>query len=149
MLGSEALKLTIFCREYGYTGQEMAEYLRSNEVECEFCDPDVLVMMFTPEIGKEGIEKIENILSSLKKTKSLPNPPTTFHTPKQVCKPCEALYRPAEILPVEKAVGRVLATPTVACPPAVPIVLCGERIERDALAVFAYYGIETVAVIKE
>jgi arginine/lysine/ornithine decarboxylase len=50
---------------------------------------------------------------------------------------------------VGECVGRVLAAATVGCPPAVPIVVSGERISESAVACFAYYGIETCAVVKE
>ncbi len=45
--------------------------------------------------------------------------------------------------------GRVLAAATVACPPAVPVVVCGERIDRAALACFRYYGITECTVVEE
>ena len=45
--------------------------------------------------------------------------------------------------------GLILAAATVGCPPAVPIVVCGERISEDALTCFAYYGIETCCVVAE
>ena len=47
------------------------------------------------------------------------------------------------------ALGRVLASVTVSCPPAVPIVVSGERINEAALQCFAYYGIESCCVVKE
>ena len=55
---------------------------------------------------------------------------------------------PSESVAVEEALGRVLACPTVGCPPAVPIVMCGERIDEAAVQTFLYYGIETVQVVK-
>ena len=61
--------------------------------------------------------------------------------------PREALLSPFETVPVEAALGRILASPSVGCPPAVPILICGERIGPEALALFRYYGIETVDVI--
>ena len=45
--------------------------------------------------------------------------------------------------------GRVLAAATVACPPAVPVVVSGEVIGPDALEIFRYYGIREVSVMKE
>ena len=51
-----------------------------------------------------------------------------------------------ETIPVQKAAGRVLASASVNCPPAVPIVVCGEEIDQSAVACFAYYGIERVCV---
>ena len=52
-------------------------------------------------------------------------------------------------LPIEECLGRVLATATVACPPAVPIVVSGEEIDRAALDAFEYYGIKTCVVISD
>jgi len=43
----------------------------------------------------------------------------------------------------------VLAAASVGCPPAVPIVVCGERIDAEAAACFDYYGIKTCAVVAQ
>ena len=53
----------------------------------------------------------------------------------------------SEQLPAEQCLGRILAAPTVGCPPAVPILICGERIDAHALACFAYYGIDRCALV--
>ena len=59
----------------------------------------------------------------------------------------EAMLSPAVTVPAAESPGRVLARPGVSCPPAVPILMPGERItERDAAA-FERYGIETVSVL--
>ena len=61
----------------------------------------------------------------------------------------EAAFSTTEVIPVEKSLGRILASPTVGCPPAVPVVACGEEIDEAALACFRYYGIETCTVVAE
>ena len=66
----------------------------------------------------------------------------------RVLTPREAMLAPFETLPAAKCLGRVLAAPTVSCPPAVPVLLCGERVDAAALAVFDYYGIEKLDVVK-
>jgi len=43
----------------------------------------------------------------------------------------------------------VLAAPSVTCPPAVPVVVCGEQIDESAVHCFAYYGIENCCVVKK
>lgn len=60
----------------------------------------------------------------------------------------QAMFSPAETVPVENALGRVCASPTVSCPPAVPVAVSGEVIGPEAVEVFRYYGIETVSVVK-
>ena len=41
----------------------------------------------------------------------------------------------------------ILASPTVSCPPAIPIVVCGEEVDDEAIELFKYYGIKTCNVI--
>jgi arginine/lysine/ornithine decarboxylase len=60
-----------------------------------------------------------------------------------------ALFAPSEEVAVDKAIGRILATPTVSCPPAIPIAVCGEVIDEKAVEVFKYYRINTILVVKE
>ena len=43
----------------------------------------------------------------------------------------------------------LFAAATVSCPPAVPVIACGERVGEDAPAVLQYYGIDTLNVIRE
>ena len=58
-----------------------------------------------------------------------------------------ALLSPGEKVSVACAEGRILSDASVSCPPSVPIVISGERINEDACRMFEYYGIETVDVI--
>ena len=73
--------------------------------------------------------------------------PPLRELPEPVCSIRTAMLAPAETVPAGESLGRVLARPGVSCPPAVPILMPGERIDRAAVAAFARYGIETVAVL--
>ena len=66
-----------------------------------------------------------------------------------VLSPHAALFRPAEQVTLSQSLGRVMADPTVSCPPAIPVVCCGERIDPWAVEAMAYYGITRVRVLKE
>jgi arginine/lysine/ornithine decarboxylase len=57
------------------------------------------------------------------------------------------MLAPAETVPAAKGLGRVLARPGVSCPPAVPILMPGERISAADLVAFERYGIEAVSVL--
>ena len=61
----------------------------------------------------------------------------------------DAIAAPCEAVAAEDALGRILACPTVACPPAVPILSCGERIDEHTLDLARYYGIDSFLVVKE
>ena len=149
MTGDEPLKLTICPKSRGYTGTELAGVLQEKGIVCEFSDPDYLVLMVTPENTGEELEQLIAELARLpRRTPIESRPPHTGH-PIPVLRPHEVLFLPFERIPAEESVGRILASPGVSCPPAVPIVLCGERIDDKALELFRYYGIETCDVVKE
>ena len=60
----------------------------------------------------------------------------------------EAIFAGQEMVKVEDAVGRICGSPTVGCPPAIPIVVAGEIINERAVEVFDYYGIKQVSVVR-
>ena len=67
LYGSEPLKITIAAKAYGYTGDELADYLRQQAMEPEFADPDYLVLMLTPEITETQLQRLEDALCKLHK----------------------------------------------------------------------------------
>ncbi len=147
--GDEPLKVTIATKSYGYKGWELAAILRQAGIEPEFVDPDHVVMMFTPENGTETIRRIQQVLLSIPPKAPLIEPAPTCHRPQRVLTPRQALFADSEVIPAADSAGRVLAVTTVGCPPAVPIVVSGERIDAQAVACFAYYGTDTCTVVKE
>lgn len=147
-VGDEPLKLTIAPKGYGYRGTELAGLLAGQGIVTEFADPDFVVMMLTPDIGTEGLELLETVLKDISRRPAITESPPPFPRPVKVLSPREALFSPQERLPIREAAGRVLANPTVSCPPAIPILVCGERIDDSAVRCFEYYGIETCFVVK-
>ena len=145
----EPLKLTLCPRKHGYTGMEVAEHLRQNGIECEFADPDFVVLMVTPAITETELDQMVEVLCALPRRDSASECPPALIKPERVMSVREALLSPSEVLPVAECIGRVLAAATVGCPPAVPIVVSGERIDESAVECFKYYNIETCMVIKE
>jgi len=148
MQGDEPLKLTLYPRLFGYTGLEIARHLRDHGIECEFADPDYLVMMITPAITELDLERMTDVLLSLPRREALALCPPALTHPKRAMTIREAMLSPSETLPVSECIGRVLAAATVGCPPAVPIVVSGEQISESAAVCFQYYGIKVCSVIK-
>lgn len=148
-LGEEPMKLTLPAKRYGYTGIQLAQLLRQQGIECEFADPDYLVLMITPEQGAEALRRLEAAMEKIPRLQIIDTAPPPLTGPEQVCSIRQALLGPAETIPAGESEGRILAVASVGCPPAVPIVVCGERIDKNAIACFQYYGIETCTVVKE
>lgn len=149
LVGDEPLKIAIATKGYGYTGEEVADYLESHGIVCEFADPDCLVMMFAPSNRKADFARVKTALSALPKKEALTETAPKMSKAQVNMSLRQALFSPAETLPLHQCVGRTLASPTVSCPPAVPVLVGGEAVDADAIAVFRYYGYETLRVVKE
>ena len=146
--GDEPIKLTLMPKAYGYTGDELAEILLSENIVCEFHDPDHLVMMFTPEISDDDINRVEKALLSVPQRHPIDSKPPIIRSARRTTSVREAMLAPSEEIAVANALGRVLASANVSCPPAVPIAICGEVVCEAAIAAFRYYGIEKIRVVK-
>ncbi len=148
LYGDEPLKITLRAKAYGYLGTELADILRESGYECEFADPDYLVLMLTPEIKREALHRMCDVLCAIPaKAPIFERPPKLRRGEKRVSIR-EALLSPSETVDARAAVGRVLASPSVGCPPAVPIAVCGERLDKNAVKCFEYYGIDKISVVK-
>ena len=147
--GDEPLKITIEAKSYGYSGTALAEMLIKQGIVPEFADADDLVLMLTPETGEIGIERLKTALMHIPAREALDDRAPAFRSAVQAMSIREAMLSCSEVIPVSESLGRTLAVPTVGCPPAVPIVACGERIDSHAMACFAYYGIKECCVVKE
>ncbi len=148
VLSTDPLKLTIEPGSRGYRGTELADLLRKAGVECEYADPDDVVMMLTPCNLLEDLAHIVRFLGQLPERTPVVRPNLRLPPPETVCTPRYCLTAPREQIPAAKAEGRILAAPTMSCPPAVPAVVCGERISAEAVQVLTYYGTSSVWVLK-
>ena len=147
IVGDEPLKLTLCPKGRGYTGLEVATHLEQRGIVSEFADPDYIVFMLTPLLPSTVCDELLDALDSLAPREALQDAPPKLCKPKRILSPREAMLAPSETLPIERALGRVLASPGVSCPPAVPILVCGEAIDDAAVEAFRYYGIDRVEVV--
>lgn len=149
LVGNEPLKITLATKSFGYTGIDFATHLRENGIECEFADNDFVVLMPSMDMGTDALAHLEMVATSLLKKEAISFAPPIPAKAERVMRVREALLSPAETVLVSESVGRILASPSVSCPPAVPVVVCGERIDEAAVRAFTYYGIKTCRVVKE
>ena len=142
ILPSDPLRITI-----QGDGLFLAHKLREEQIECEYADPDYLVLMLTCNNTKEELEHLTQVLGlnqSVPTEKMLPS----LKMAPQKMSVREAIMSGQTLLPVGESLGRICASPTVSCPPAIPIVVSGEEITKNALALLEYYGITEIHVVK-
>ncbi|MBR5797413.1 MAG: amino acid decarboxylase [Clostridia bacterium] len=145
----EPLKIVIDAKMSGYLGSELASVLKSQGIESEFSDPDFLVLMATPENDTSDFDRLKAAFESIKPRGPISRDIEPIGEPHTVLSLRQAVLSPSETIPLDDAVGRICAAPTVACPPAVPIVISGERITETHVRAMKYYGHEQIEVIKK
>ena len=149
ILSGEPMKITIATKEFGYTGNEIADFLMDCDIYPEFYDTDYIVLMPSPYNTKDDFERLEKCLCGIERKASLVNKPPKIEQSKKAMNIRQALFAPSMTLDVSKSLGQVCSSVTVSCPPAILPVIPGEVISKSAIEVMKYYGIETVRVVKE
>ncbi len=142
VLTTEPMKITIRC-----PGTEVACRLREKQVECEYADQDFLVLMPSVQTTKEDLSRLIEAMGepTFPKTEGMP----PFSIPQKILSPRRGIFASWKMMAAEESEGRIAAAPTVGCPPAVPIVVSGERINAQTVAILAHYGFDAVAVVEE
>ncbi len=149
VVGDEPMKITLAPKPFGYTGDALHDILREQNIEGEFSDPDYLVLMPGPRMGGDAPERLERALLRVPERPAIDAAPPRLPVPGRALSIREAMLSPRREVLAREAAGRVLADANVGCPPAVPILMAGERIDEAALRCFRYYGWETCRVIDE
>ena len=149
LAGNEPMKLTLAPKALGYTGQELAAYLRTHRIEPEYADPDHVVLMPGAEASSVTLAYLEEVLLALPKKQPITALPPKLPHPTKFLPMGRAILTPGTELPLSQCLGKALASPTVSCPPAVPVLVCGEQVDEACLEVLGYYGIQHLNVILE
>ena len=149
ILSGEPMKITISTKEFGYTGNEIANLLMECDIYPEFYDSDYIVLMPSPYNTKDDLKRLETCLCGIEGKPILVNKLPKLEQSKKAMNVRQALFSSSITLDVSKSLGQVCSSVTVSCPPAILPVIPGEVISESSIEVMKYYGIETVRVVKE
>lgn len=149
ILSGEPMKITISTKEFGYTGNEIANLLMECDIYPEFYDSDYIVLMPSPYNTKDDLKRLDTCLCGIERKPLLINKPPKLEQSKKAMNVRQALFSSSITLDVSKSLGQVCSSVTVSCPPAILPVIPGEVISESSIEVMKYYGIETVRVVKE
>ena len=95
------------------------------------------------------LTRLGTVLLAIPRLSAITELPPRVSLPKRELSIRQAALSVGVTIPTSESLGRVLAATTVGCPPAVPIVVCGERIDEAAIACFSYYGMDSCTVVEE
>ena len=148
ILSGEPMKITISTKDYGYTGNEIADLLMDCDIYPEFYDSDYIVLMPSPYNTKEDFIRLEICLCEIERKKAILTSFPKLECAQKVMNVRQALFAPSMKVDVSKSLGQICSSVIVSCPPAILPVIPGEIISESAIEVMKYYGIESVRVVK-
>ena len=159
-------RLTLDTGGAGVDGGEAAEFFRSRGCEPEYADGRYVVFILTPfNAPAERVrlrEAIRGMAVALRRGRFLGRGARRAAEgeeryaayawdgtrPEAVCSPREALLAPCEMVPAEKAAGRVAARTACPCPPGIAAVVPGERITEETAVRLKQAGFDHLAVLR-
>ncbi len=138
----DPLRLAVDVRGIAANGYELAPLLREiGDINLELYGQNVIVAVFG--MGERGLPEAERLVSSLrtavervgldpvgKRASFAPPPPWG----ELAMTPREAYLGAQEVVPAERAAGRIAAESLATYPPGIPNVLPGERLTAETLA---------------
>ncbi len=142
-VGTEPLHLTIAA-----DGQQLAEQLRRQGVECEYADASHIVLLLSPAMQEADFVGLYTALCRCTPVPPAPILPLPAAV-EAVCDMRTAALSAWETIPLPEAVGRVCGPVQVPCPPAVPLCISGERITEEWAEYLSFYGLKSVAVMHQ
>ncbi len=145
---SDPLRITINARRWGYSGQDFAALLRSHGVECELADANYVVLLFSAVTTTEDCQRAEISLELIPRLEELPLIKYPVIKPKKELSVREAVFRRQKSVPVAEAAGKLCGGIQTPCPPCIPIVMPGERIDGEIVEALQLYGVKTVSVLE-
>lgn len=145
---SDPFRITVRTTPFGYSGTEVAGILERSNIFCEYCDPDIIVLMLTPQNSDNDPERLYYAFGHIqRRAPSGLIPPVVNSRPERVFSPREVLFMSTKTVEAKRSLGMVFAGSVLRCPPAIPLICCGERIDDDVLKLFEYYGIDKTEVV--
>lgn len=141
--------ICIHAASSGLSGTALAQWLTAHGVMYEYADEDYVVLLCSPCTPLSDLERLEQVLCAcdLPRTQ-IDQQPAKAPLLYAEMTPREAALLPCEQVPVHQCIGRICAMTQPPCPPAVPIVICGEQLNATAAALLERYGIREITVVK-
>lgn len=146
---SEPLKITL---SLPHQGKSFMKDLTAHHIECEYADPDFVVLMLSPFNSDEDLSRIKQAFALLSHNENYLQKKTECmrtSLPEVKYQPYELLFASEEEIAVdEKCLGRICVRCHIGCPPAVLPIVPGEVINAQTIKVLKKYEIKTIHVLK-
>ena len=115
ILSGEPMKITISTKEFGYTGNEIANLLMECDIYPEFYDSDYIVLMPSPYNTKDDLKRLETCLCKIERKSVVFNSFPKLERARKVMNVRQALFAPSMTLNISKSLGQVCSSVSVSC----------------------------------
>jgi len=133
----------------GYSGHKLLKYLRINKIQAEMSDSRNVVLIFSPFNNQEDFQKLyvalKNCDMDILKVEYINL--IDYDIPIAIMYPYEIMDSKRAMLELSRSEGEICAVAIVPYPPGIPIVMPGERIGANTIAVIEYYIQAKVTVL--
>lgn len=137
-------KLIISVTDAGYSGFEAYDILRDEHgIDGEFADLRQIIVSLTIANTEASVEKLLTALQSLSDNRreaiSITEeiaPPK--HLPELQITPREAYFAQSHSVPIEGAIGEIVAENIIPYPPGIPLLVPGEKLEQEHIDYLNY-----------
>lgn len=146
---SEPFRMTVYTPSNGMYGTQFSDILRESGIECEYADQGYAVLMFSVFSSDSDYERVYRAMKSIKMPKIRIEPDNyIFPEPEKVLSVRCASLSENEEVPINESLGRICGKTKVICPPGIPLIAPGEKIDEDCINILNKYRIFNVNVVK-
>ncbi|WP_040195839.1 DegT/DnrJ/EryC1/StrS family aminotransferase [Candidatus Soleaferrea massiliensis] len=144
----DGIKLVVDATDLGYTGKALAQRMRADGIEPEYADAVWAILLFSPLTEPAEYDAVAQFLESLPHGRPLPGHLFPSVLPEKCRTLPQAFLQESELLPVSECEGRIAAAVKSPCPPGIPVVMPGEKIDRKLIKLLNDSGILLLKVLK-
>ncbi|MGZ0051370.1 aminotransferase class I/II-fold pyridoxal phosphate-dependent enzyme [Brevibacillus gelatini] len=137
----DPLKLFLHLRTGQMSGFALQEIMEKNGIFPELADESHVLLAASAGTSQRDLDALVRLLESIspkaepEEERILLHGVVSSHYLRQQAVPMhEAVDRPREAIPLEQALGRVVAEMVIPYPPGIPVLVPGERIDEEGLA---------------
>lgn len=149
-ISDDMLHLTIDVKKFDMSGIELAGEIEKRNAYLEYFDSEYVVILLSTISSKNDLNDIKNLLLDIdihkKNADIFYNNDLAFPHPERACSVREAAMSANKIISVDDSYGKICASVKVPCPPAIPIVISGEIIDNDCIALLKHYNIKQISI---
>lgn len=146
----DPIRITINAKSIGYTGYEIRKYFYKFKIQPEMVDENFVVLIVTPFNTQRDCMRLILAIKNLepRKARKLESKNLKMRIPERVISISEALSSNSKEIPIKDSIGKVAAEIVCPCPPGIPIVMPGEKIQNQEYISLLKYGISYIHVVK-